>query len=177
MLIGMSHLASWHASVSVFSIQYVTFSVDVIFLYSSYKAVGCDANVLFFSASHNHHVFVFFLILQVVSTPSGWSLVCGWSVSTPSSTTALIKWHVTWPTLQDSTSGWRRLWRKLLRARRRSEMNLPEPLTHLTVRILSWIECSYLKCGSPLDPGVHHSSCPGGVPALCQKHHCNKKKP
>lgn len=56
----MSHLASWHASVSVFSIQYVTFSVDVIFLYSSYKAVGCDANVLFFSASDNHHGFVFF---------------------------------------------------------------------------------------------------------------------
>lgn len=71
MLIGMSHLASWHASVSVFSIQYVTFSVDVIFLYSSYKAVGCDANVLFFSASDNRHVVFSFSSCRWFLFPAG----------------------------------------------------------------------------------------------------------
>lgn len=66
--------------------------------------------------------------LQVASTPSWLSLVCGSLVSTLSSITVPTRSQATWRTLLDSLNGWKKPCEKPLRAWRRSESCLDSAL-------------------------------------------------
>lgn len=118
----------------------------------------------------------FLPFLQVVSTPSWQSLVCAWSVSTLSSIMVLIKSQATWPTLLDSMSGWRQLCRKLLRTWRRLRFFFNSDLRPACWFLTFPPEELGFKLNLLLALGLHHSPCAGGVPAVCQKHHCYERR-